>query len=362
MNHFCTSLDRGYLVQGLAFWRSLAAHDPDAVLWVLALDDFAAEMLRETGGTWVRVIRLAEVEAGDPELAAAKANRSRIEYYFTLQPCWPHWLLTNRPEIDRVTAIDADTAFFSSPMPVFTAMDAAGASALITGHRFPNWGVHYEQHGKFNAGFFSIRRDAAGLACLADWRARSLVWCYDRVEDGKYGCQRYLDDWTGRFGAAVLVLGHPGVNLAPWNWAAHRCEVGPGADASVRVDGQPLILFHFARFWPIFGTWWWQSGQLDHDVMPARLRNAIYGPYWRLLAGARQELFARRSEKEFRRGVSRLGPNFWRDLLLRTIFGSDWLRVGDSFFSGRLGLGRFSGRCLAWLRRTLRRPTDGAKA
>ena len=360
MNHYCTFFDRGYLIQGLALWRTLGAHDADAVLWVLALDEDTAAALRETGGTWLRVVPLAELEAGDAELAVAKANRTRVEYYFTLQACWPRWLLAKHPEIDRVTGIDADMAFFSSPAPVFAAMDAARASVLVTAHRFPAWLRHYEQHGKFNVGFMSFRRDAAGLTCLDVWRARCLAWCYDRVEDGKYAGQRYLDDWPVRLGSAVLVLPHPGVNLAPWNWAAQRTEIGP--DGAVRVDGQPLVVFHFARFRPIAGNWWWQSGQLDYGVMPGRLRNAVYGPYWRALLAARNELRTRRPGFDFQRSSARLGRNFARGLLLRTVFGSDWLRVGGSFFSGRLGLGRFSGRCLAWLRRTFRRGRPDATA
>ncbi len=353
MNHYCTFFDRGYLIQGLSLWRTLAAHDADAVLWVLALDDDTAAAMREIGGTWLRVVPLAELEAGDAELAVAKANRTLVEYYFTLQACWPRWLLARHPEMDRVTEIDADMAFFSNPAPVFAAMDAARASVLVTAHRFPVGLRHYEQHGKFNVGFLSFRRDAAGLACLDVWRSRCLAWCYDRVEDGKYAGQRYLDDWPARLGSAVLVLPHPGVNLAPWNWAAHRSEIGSGC--VVRVDGQPLVVFHFARFRPLAGTWWWQSGQLDYGVMPGRLRNAIYGHYWRALASAQNELRAVRPGFDFPRSSARRGRNFARGLLLRTVFGSDWLRVGGTFFSGRLGLGRFSGRCLAWLRRTIRR-------
>jgi len=360
MNHFCTSIDRGYLVQGLAFWRSLAAHDPDAVLWVLALDDVTAAVLREVGGTWLRVVPLAELEAGDAELATAKAHRSRIEYYFTLQPCWPRWLLAKQTSIDRLTAVDADTAFFASPEPVFAAMDAARASLLVTAHGFPPALRHYEQHGKFNAGFFSVRRDASGLAGLDDWRARTLAWCFDRLEDGKYGCQKYLDDWPARFGPALLVLPHPGVNLAPWNWAAHHWEVDHVQEPRVRIDGQPLVLFHFARFRPILGRWWWQSGQLDYGVMPHRLRNAIYGPYWRALEAARRELIGQDPNSSVARRTARVGPGFWRDLPLRMLFGSDWLRVGDSFISGRLGLGQWSGRCLAFLRRVAGRGRPGA--
>ena len=61
MNHYCTYFYSGFLIQGLAMWRSLAAHERDSVLWVLALDDFAAEVLKEVGGTCLRVVRLEEV-------------------------------------------------------------------------------------------------------------------------------------------------------------------------------------------------------------------------------------------------------------------------------------------------------------
>ena len=78
MNHYCTYFDRGFLAQGLALWRSLAAHDPAAVLWILALDDVTARVMKAHGGEGDRVVGLAELEAGDAPLAAAKANRSRV--------------------------------------------------------------------------------------------------------------------------------------------------------------------------------------------------------------------------------------------------------------------------------------------
>lgn len=356
MNHYCTYFDRGFLIQGLALWRSLAALDPDAVLWVLALDDFTAEVLRETGGTWLRVVSLAELEAGDPELAAAKANRARVEYFFTLSPCWPRWLLATQSEIARLTYLDADLFFFATPESIFAAMDRANASVLITAHRFPAWLAHYERHGKFNVGLQIFRNNKAGLGCLNDWRDRCLAWCYDRLEDGKYADQGYLDAWPERWGKALLVLPDAGVNLAPWNWIGYRCEIanqvisGDGDQTRVMVEGAPLVMFHFARFRPLKGTWWWQSGQLDYGVMPLGLRNAIYGPYWRALAAARAEIAAVRPGFDFPRRGARLGRTFWRGFSPRAIFGSDWLRIGDRFFSGRLGLGRWSGQFLTKLR------------
>jgi hypothetical protein len=350
MNHYCTYFDRGFLAQGLALWRSLGKHDPDSVLWVLALDDFTAEVLREVGGTWLRVVPLAEVEADDAELAAAKANRTRVEYFFTLSPCWPRWLLARhgaQAGIERLTYVDADMFFFANPEPVFAAMDAARASVLITEHRFPAWLRHYVKHGKFNVGVLSWRRDAAGQACLNDWRARCLEWCFDRLEPTRYADQKYLDAWPELLGSALLVLPHPGVNLAPWNWAGHTLS---GENASLRVDGEPLLLFHFARFRPVGGDAWWQSGQLDYGVMPRRWRDVIYGPYVQALLAARAEIAARRPGFDFVRAGARSGREFWRTAPLRLVFGGTWRWTGDGFLNFRGGVGRWSGQCLAKLR------------
>ena len=354
MNHYCTALDRNYLPQGLALWRSLAAHDPDAVLWVLAWDDFTADVLRKVGGTWLCVVELAKLEAADPEVAATKATRTRVEYFFTLSPCWARWLLAHGPDIDRVTKLDADTFFFGSPAEIFAEMDAMGASVLLTEHRFSRGLEHYRRHGRFNAGFISWRNDPTGRAVLDDWRERCLAWCHDRLEEGRFADQGYLDAWPERWGAAVKVLDHPGVNFAPWNWAAQPWTIeaaGQSGASRITVDGRPLVQAHFARFHALRGDWWWRSGQLDYGVMPARLRNALYVPYWRALKAARAELTTRRPDLDVRPRAGHGGRGFWRELPLRILFGSDWLRVGDRFVSGRLGLGRFSGRFLAWLRR-----------
>jgi hypothetical protein len=354
MKHYCTYFDRGFLIQGLALARSLAAHDPSAVLWVLALDAETAAVLREIGGPGIRVVPLAELEAGDPALAAAKTNRTTVEYFFTLSPCWPRWLLGIHPEITQLTYLDADLFFFASPAGIHAAMAAAGASVLVTGHRFPSWLSHYERHGRFNVGILSFANDAAGRDCLDDWRSRCLKWCHDRLEDGKYADQKYLDAWPEQMGAKLLVLEQPGVNLAPWNWAGARCEITAGG--GVLVGGAPLVLFHFARFRPLLGTWWWQSGQLDYGVMPWGLRQSIYGPYWRALAGARTKIAARRPGFDFPRRPGRLGRDFWRTLPLRLAFGGGWLRIGGAFCNLRLGAGGWSGQALAKLRTIFLRP------
>jgi hypothetical protein len=350
VNHYCTYFDRGFLIQGLALWRSLAASDSGAFLWVLALDNFTADTLNRLNEPSLRVVSLAQLELGDPALLAAKASRTRVEYYFTLSPCWPRWVLMQNPDLDRLTYLDADLFFFADPTPIFAAMDAARASILITAHRFPSWLDHYEQHGRFNVGVLSFRNDDNGRTCLDTWRTQCLAWCHDRVEAGKYADQGYLDQWPVLLGRALLVLDDPGVNLAPWNWSRYELT----SVAPPMVDGRAAIVFHFARFRPKSSLRWWQSGQLDYGVMPQRWRDALCTPYWRALSGAREELQRIDRTIDFVYRPTRLGRDALRSLPLALAFNGTWLRLGDRFFNLRFGLGRWSGRVLAKLRRIVR--------
>jgi hypothetical protein len=352
VNHYSVSFDKGYLVPGLALWRSLQQHDPQAMLWVLAGDEVAADVMRRLGGSQVSVVELSLIEAADAELVRVKAERTRAEYFFTLAPCWPRWLLLNRPEIDRITKLDSDILFFSNPARMFAAMDRAGASIMLTPHGFPSWAGHYKQHGIFNAGCVSFRNDETGRACVNDWRGRCIEWCYDRLEPGRSGDQAYLDAWPSDYGAAVHILDDAGVNLAPWNWEIRDCAMRNGR---IEVGELPVVFYHFAAFRALRGDWFWQSGQMDYGVMPWRLRRAIYGAYWRALKAARTELAGEPRVGPLARRSVRVDRAFWRALPLRVLFGTDWVRIGDTFISGRLGLGRYSGRVLAKLRTMLLR-------
>lgn len=350
MSHYCTFFDRGYLPQGLALWDSLQRHEPDAVCWVLALDEETVDALRAIAAPDLRVVPLAELLAADPQLAAVQAGRSRSEFIFTLKPCLCRHLLREKPGIGLLVYLDADLYFFGDPAAI--QRELGERSVFLVPHRYPPWHDDAARYGKFNVGVVAFRRDASGSACVEWWRTQCLDSTSLTADGERFGDQKYLDEWPQRF-AGVVELDHPGVNVAPWNWARHRFERSGGG---VRVDGRPLVMFHFAQFKRISDRWF-DSGQLEYGIMPGRLRSRIYGEYWEALQQA--EAAIRRLRPEFsipRRGwAASLGA--WHLAGLRIFWGQFWLHLGSRWLAGRLGLGRWSGHAMGKYRRWRRHRT-----
>jgi hypothetical protein len=290
---FCTLFDSGYLFKVLALYDSLERHCERFHLTALCVDEEAERLLRLLTLPNMSVLPLAELESGDPGLAATKADRNRFEYCCTATPALPLHLLETRPELDEITYLDADLFFFSDPEPLFAEMGEA--SVLITPHRFPDYLRHYEANGIFNVQFMTFRRDERGLAALRWWHDRCLEWCYLRLEDGKFADQKYLDDWPDRF-EGVHVLRHPGGGLAPWNIDRHTLR---REDGRVLVDGEPLVFFHFHRVrMRVDGGYDWRApGYLGLGAA----REVVYRPYLAALDEAKREV--RRVDPSFSSGL-----------------------------------------------------------
>lgn len=306
MYSFCTYFDRDYLPRGLALYRSLKQQCPAFRLWVLCLDEECHQTLKRLDLPELSPIALEEIETAEPRLLEAKRNRSRVEYYFTCTPALPLFVLQQHPDLEMITYLDSDLFFFADPAPLFEEMNAH--SIAIIAHRFAPHLRHKERNGIYNVGWLSFRRDARGLACLKWWCEKCLEWCYDRPEPTRYADQKYLDDWPTRF-PGVVVLGHKGANLAPWNVSNYRIDAD---ERGVRVDGQPLIFFHFQGLKQIRG-WLYDTNMAGYHVRPPRVViRHIYVPYIQTLRDITQS-FAMPTGiryEEFR-------PPLWRRLVYR---------------------------------------------
>jgi hypothetical protein len=238
MRHLCTYFDRRYLTHGLALYRSLVRHAQPFTLHVLCLDEATLDCLQRLRLPGVNAIALSAVEKAHPALVIARGNRSPLEYYFTLTPAFPRYLLDEYPDIDVLGYVEADVYFYSSLEPVYA--ELGDGSILLVPHRLS--ASIENRTGTFNVGLLLFRNDPAGRASLDWWRERCVEWCYDRMEDGKCADQGYLDDWPTRF-RGVVVASHRGVGLAPWNVAEQDISLRDGA---VSVGDVPLVFYHFA--------------------------------------------------------------------------------------------------------------------
>jgi hypothetical protein len=239
-NEFCTLFDVNYLPRALVLYRSLAETCSSFHLRAYCMDEQSHALLTRLDLPGVEPVPLWQLEQDDPELAATKAGRTQVEYCWTATPAICLHALSQDASLEAITYLDADLMFFRDPQPLFD--ELGDDSVLLVPHRFAPEHAHLEPLvGVFNVQFMTFRSDARGLEALRWWRERCLEWCYARHEDGKFGDQKYLDDWPQRF-AGVHVLAHPGGGLAPWNVTTHTLT---RTDAGLRVDGTELVFFHY---------------------------------------------------------------------------------------------------------------------
>lgn len=218
MNHYCTLFDSKYLSRGLAMYESLKKHSNNFHLYIFAFDSISHNLLKKLNLELVTIISLNEFE--DEELLKVKKHRTQVEYFWTCTPSIIKYCIQNF-NLENCTYLDADIYFFSDPNILIE--EIGGKSILITEHRYTS---KYDQsltRGLYNVQFVTFKNDINGMKALNFWRNSCITWCYNRIENNKFGDQKYLDDWTVRF-EGVHVLKNLGGGVAPWNIQQYKLE------------------------------------------------------------------------------------------------------------------------------------------
>lgn len=258
MEHFVTLFDSLFLPQGLALHISMERHIQNYSLWVLCVDDEVHEALVKLKLPNVRLLQLSKLET--EELRRVKPDRTKGEYCWTLTPFAPRFVFEADASVERVTYIDADLWFRKCPAPIFREFDASGKHVLITDHAYSPEYDASEASGQYCVQFMTFTRQG-GEVVRKWWEDRCVEWCYSRIEDGKFGDQKYLDDWPERFINFVHVLNDKELALAPWN--ALRFPFGRG------------VFFHFHGLRIISGS----KVNIGMYPLPKSLVDSVYKPY-----------------------------------------------------------------------------------
>jgi len=223
------------------------------------MDRRAHEVLSRLALPDVSLLLVDDVETDG--LRQVKPSRTRGEYCWTLTPFTPRFVFDADPLAQRVTYLDADTWLVRDPRPVFDEFEASGKSVLITEHAYAPEYDQCHASGRYCVQFMTFNRES-GEAVRQWWAQRCLEWCHARLEDGKFGDQMYLNDWTARFPDEVHVLGRQSSMQAPWN--------------TLRFAPSDAVLFHFHGLRLLRGD---RLLLTDHYRINPPTYRTIYRPY-----------------------------------------------------------------------------------
>lgn len=276
MIYFCTLFDAFYLSRGLAMYESLKEQNHNFHIYIFAFDDLTYEILQKLKLEYATVVSLDEFETS--ELRGVKNNRTVAEYCWTCTPSTIDYVLKNY-DVSHCTYIDSDLYFYSDPSVLIREMEENGKSILITEHRFSLLPKLYEQEraGRFCVQFITFMKEENSLQVLEIWRKQCINWCYARYEDGKFGDQKYLDDWPITY-PNIHILKHQGGGIAPWNLTQYLFKMDRNSlTGKVRKSKLEfnVVFFHFQY------VKFMKDGYCDigwYQISSA-VRKLIYEPY-----------------------------------------------------------------------------------
>ena len=111
--HIASAFDKNFLVRGLATYRSIYPHTPDAHFWVLCLDNETKPMMEKMNLKNVSCITLEEMN--NKELLETRPKRNNTEFAMTSKSCFLSYLInTNKVKSNEILILtDVDMIFYS---------------------------------------------------------------------------------------------------------------------------------------------------------------------------------------------------------------------------------------------------------
>ena len=281
--NFCTLFNSFYLSRGLAMYRSLEKTSDNFHLFIFAFDYITYDILNKLNLKYATIISLHEFE--DEKLLAVKPGRTFAEYCWTCTSSTIMYVL-EKHNVSSCTYVDADLFFYKNPQILLAEM--GNNSVLITEHRYPPKFNRSNSSGIYCVQFITFVNDENGMAALRWWQNACIEWCFDRYEDGKFGDQKYLDDWPTRF-KGVHILKNLGGGLASWNVEQYPFIERKGDDILFqdKISGENFqaVFYHFhhVRFYKndLVDLGW------RHPTMPV-VKN-LYVPYIKFLRECERE-------------------------------------------------------------------------
>jgi hypothetical protein len=307
MTIYCTYSDLNYLPRLITLLESLRNTEASYRVLILALDVETEHYFSENPKPEIQVSTISLIQSNFPRLTEARANRSEMEFVFTLTPFLMKQAMEMANPREVAVYLDADLFFFSDPTLVLESMSESDIG--IIPHHYPDRNLRrLSRYGTFNVGWVGIRNSENGRKCVEWWSERCLEWCRDEPVEGNYADQGYLDKFPELF-KGVKILSNRGFNLAPWNTDGQTIRKN---EAGQIVVGEQtvLVFFHFHGLKKL-GKWVITS-QLNYgDLASKPLIDLVYKPYLRALHKAEKILGNTKSGSPTQKLVRGKGIRRW---------------------------------------------------
>lgn len=283
MRHYATLCDIHYLPRAIAMFTSLERlSSKPAWLHLLAMDEQTLEAVEELRGTNALIPGLVDdrgvITVQRWEGPDVRKDHTWTEFCWMMASQFCEWIFGEWTFPFDLTYLDADLYFWSDPETIHR--EIGKRSIGIIPHRFIPSKRYLERNGQMNVGWVTFKNNQIGRKCLKEWAAQCREWCYNRNEDGKFGDQKYLDEWPTKYGDAVHIIQNIGAGLAPWNYLNYEITEGP------KADGVQAIFVHMHEFAELsHGKY-----RLTNYALRPEDKKFIYEPYIKAYEAAKEML------------------------------------------------------------------------
>jgi len=314
-------------------YESLRAHSYEFKLFIFAFDDMSYQILKELNLQNVTIISLGEFETS--ELLEIKQVRSKAEYCWTCTPSILNHVLQNY-DVKNCTYLDSDLIFYSDPSVLIEEMIEHHKNVLITEHRYSPLAKFYEEKraGRFCVQFVTFTKEANSLEILDKWRLQCIDWCYARHEEGKFGDQKYLDEWPLIYNN-IHILEHPGGGVAPWNLLQYQFKENQNfIEGVVKKTGSEfkMVFFHFQYVKFLENC----SYDIGWYLIPPIIKKIFYLPYLKKIEELENEIIT--LNPNYRKSYTRFKADSIKNLLkivFKETFGYNIIKKNENGFSSK---------------------------
>jgi len=231
-----------YITKALAMCQSVLDHNENLHLVIAVLD-----RKREINFGHPRItIRWVE-DLDFPNYLQSAFKYNVIELNTAVKPFIALMLIE---DFDKVVYLDPDVLVCSSINLILKELE--NYSTILSPHALsPYCGpgrpddVDLLRFGSFNLGFFAVKASPHSRALLEWWHGRCQSYCFYEPSQGLGVDQKWMD-LAPCFFDEVLVIKHPGINVAFWNLHERAISFENGRWQVNKVH--PLIFVHFSSY------------------------------------------------------------------------------------------------------------------